>query len=839
MDNDINRKDFGYIKPRPISQEMEESYLDYAMSVIVSRALPDVRDGLKPVHRRVLFAMNELGLGASSRFRKSATVVGEVLGKYHPHGDVAVYDSLVRMAQDFALRYPLVIGQGNFGSIDGDSAAAMRYTESKLNKHAEEILADIAKDTVDFVENYDGTRKEPKVLPGKFPNFLVNGTLGIAVGMATNIPPNNLSEIVDATTALIDDPELTADDLMQHIQGPDFPTGGEIYNFEEIKNAYTSGRGRIVMRSKAEIQETKADNFSIIVSEIPYQVNKSTLIEKIADLVKDKKIVGISDIRDESDKKIRIVIELKKDAYPKKILNQLYKHTQMQDAFHVNMVALVDGVQPRLLGIKDAILEHIKHRKVVIERKTKFDLAKAEAHAHILEGLLVALKNIEEVIKIIRGSATREDADKALRAKFKLSEKQSQAILDMRLSALAGLERKRIEADYATTLKLIKELKSILADPKKILAIIKGDLSEIKEKYGDERRTKVYKRSLEDFSQEDLIPDEQVVVTLTRGNYIKRQSISAYRSQERGGKGVSGLSMREEDLVKQILLTNTHSDVLFFTNKGRVFKEKVYDVPQSSRQSKGQAIVNLLQVSPDEQITNIINVDKDSKGQYLLMGTKKGLIKRTQISAYDNIRKTGIIAMGLRDQDALNWVRLSSSQDDVIIVTREAQAIRFNETQVRPMGRTATGVKAIRIKKDDEVIGMDVVNKSKVNESSLLVVTEKGSGKRTPISNYPVQKRSGSGVKTARLSQKTGKIVATEVVSGDEGEVFVVSKKAQVIRVPLRRVKVLNRSTSGVRLIRLNAGDSAVSVSVITGALPDIENTSEQADSGQGEPKVS
>ncbi len=825
MAEDSEKKpEIGYIKPRQISQEMEESYLDYAMSVIVSRALPDVRDGLKPVHRRVLFAMHELGLTAGGKFRKSATVVGDVLGKYHPHGDLAVYDSMVRMAQDFSMRYPLVIGQGNFGSMDGDRPAAHRYTEAKLSKLSEEILADIEKDTVEFSDNYDSTRKEPKVLPSRIPNLLLNGTLGIAVGMATNIPPHNLNEISDAIITLIGNPDATTEDLMQHVQGPDFPTGGSIYNFEEIKNAYASGRGKIIMRANSEIIEKKNEQFQIVINEIPYQVNKANLIEKMADLVKNKKIAGISDIRDESDKDgVRIVIDLKKDAYPKKIVNQLYKNTQMQESFHVNMVALVDQVQPRLLGLREILNEYIEHRKIIIRRRTTFDLNKAKNREHILKGLLLALKNIDKIIETIKKSANRDDADKSLQKKFELTSRQSNAILEMKLSALASLERKKIEDDYKKTCELIKKLAEILDDSQKISKIIKNDLEDIKEKYGDPRRTKVYKQSLEDFSQEDLIPNEQTIVTLTKGNYVKRIPMESYRAQGRGGKGVMGMSMKEEDVVEQILPADTHDDLLFFTNKGRVFEEKTYEIPQSSRQAKGQSMVNLLQLMPDESVTNIINLSKKDHLMYLIMGTKMGMIKKTEVKAYKNIRKSGLIAIGLKEGDELHWVRATTGDDEILMVTKFSQSIHFKENQVRPMGRTAAGVKGIRLKANDRVVGMDIYcNLEPKQSTSVLVVMENGTGKRTVINNYPLQKRAGGGVKTARISSKTGNVVSMRITAGDQGEIFLISKKGQVIRVPLVSAKKLNRSTSGVRLIKLNTDDKVASMGVI------IDETSEE-----------
>jgi DNA gyrase subunit A len=830
----VEKTKYGLVRPRIIEDEMRESYLDYAMSVIIARALPDVRDGLKPVHRRVLYSMYDMGLTSKSKYRKSASVVGDVLGKYHPHGDIAVYDTLVRMAQDFAMRNPLVDGQGNFGSVDGDEAAAMRYTECRMSKLAEEMLIDIEKNTVDFIDNYDATRKEPKVLPAKVPNLLLNGSMGIAVGMATNIPPHNLGEIIDATIQTIDNPDIDVEELMGFVKGPDFPTGGNIYNIEEIKNAYATGQGKVVMRAESEILEGERGQFRIIVTEIPFQVNKANLIEQMANLVKDKKITGISDIRDESDKDgIRIVIELKRDAFPQKVLNQLYKHTQMQDAFHMNMLALVDGIQPRVLTLKNIIAYYIAHRKNIVVRRTKFDLGKAKAHAHILEGLLKALKNIDQVIATIKKSADRNIAHKNLVKKFALSPKQAEAILEMRLSILSGLERQKIEKDYQETKRLIAKLEKILGSEKEILKVIKAELVELKTKFATPRKTKVFKKGINDFEAIDLIPDEQVIVTLTLGNYIKRMPISAYRSQRRGGKGVLGITTKEEDIVNVILEASTHDDLLYFTNKGRVFTSKVYEIVSTSRQAKGQAIVNLLAIAPEEEtITNIINISSRENLRYLIMATKKGLVKKTNILAYQKVRKSGLIAIRLRKEDELGWVRVTSGEDQIVLATKKGMAIKFEEKDIRPMGRAASGVRGIRLRSGDQVIGMEVAAKksailhagdqSEIAEygrkslgGDVLVVTENAKGKKTPLKFYPIQRRGGIGLRTARINTRTGDISQMRIIEGIEADLAIISKKGQVIRMPLRFVKRLGRATVGVRLMRLNVGDKVASITIL------------------------
>ena len=808
----------GRVEPRSITDEMKTSYLDYAMSVIVSRALPDIRDGLKPVHRRILYAMWDIGLRAHAKYRKSATVVGEVLGKYHPHGDSAVYDALVRMAQDFSMRHQLVDGQGNFGSMDGDSAAAMRYTECKLMPIAEELLMDIEKDTVDFYPNYDGSQKEPRPLPGKVPNFLINGTLGIAVGMATNVPPHNLTEVCDAIAYLIDHSDASIDDLMECVKGPDFPTGGLIYNTEDIKQAYATGRGGIVMRARAEIEEDKGKH-RIVVFEIPYQVNKATLIEKIAELVRDKKIETISGLRDESNKDgVRIVIELKKDAYPQKVLNQLYKLTSLQTKFHVNMLALVDGIQPRVLTLKMVLEEHIKHRKIVIRRRTEYELAKAKDRAHILEGLVKALDHIDVIIKLIRASMDRNDARERLMEKFSFSERQANAILDMRLHQLANLERKKIEDELKELRALIAELEAILASEKKLMAIIKADLAMLSEKYADARRTEIVPHAIGEFSQEDLIAKEEVVIMLTRDGYIKRVPPDTFKSQGRGGKGVIGLTTKEEDTVEEILTANTHSQLLFFTTKGRVFRLPAYEVPVSSRTAKGQAVVNFLSLHPNEKVSAIVSMADVKKEKYFVMVTLQGVIKRVEISAFQNVRSSGLIALTLKGEDRLAWVRSSSGKDDMMLVSSHGQAIRFQETDIRAMGRTAAGVRGMRLKESDIIVGMEIIRREeeKSQPHYLLVVTEYGSGKRTNTKEYKVQKRGGSGIKTANVTKKTGTIVSARVVPKDfsdesvKGDLVMMSSKGQVIRLPLKSVNVLKRATQGVRLMRFKETDDTI-----------------------------
>ena len=801
-------------KLRNISDEMEECYLDYAMSVIVSRALPDVRDGLKPVHRRILFSMHELGLRPNSSFRKSATVVGDVLGKYHPHGDSAVYDSMVRLAQDFSMRYTLVRGQGNFGSIDGDSAAAMRYTEAKMEKITEEMLADIEKETVKWTENYDGRLKEPTVLPARIPQLLLNGTMGIAVGMATNIPPHNLGELIDGTMHLTDNPDCTIEDLMQFIKGPDFPTSGVIYDVNAIKEMYTNGRGGIVIRAKADIVEKKGNKFQIIITEIPYQINKSTLVTKIADLVRDKKIKGITDIRDESNREgIRIVVELKKESYPKKVLNQLFKLTPMQDTFNMNMIALVNGLQPRLLNLKQVLEYFIAHRKEVITNRTKYELKMAKARAHILEGLNIALDHIDAVIETIKKSATKEDAQAALMKKFKLSDLQSQAILEMRLQTLAGLERKKIEDEYKEKLALIDELEDILKDTKKVLKIMKKELAEIKEKYADERKTEIVPHAIGEISQKDTIPNAPMVITLTKENYIKRLPPSSFRTQKRGGKGVVGMATKEEDEIDIVKFAMNHDDVMFFTSKGRVFKLPVYEIPQASRQAKGLPVVNLLQLADGERITSILTSGEEKAGQFLFMATRKGTVKKTPMEDFKNIRKTGLIAIKLRDDDDLEWVRQTNTGERIVLVTHEGKCIQFDEADVRSMGRASMGVRGIRVKGNDYCVQMDVI---KNENADLLVVMSNGLGKRTPLSSYRFQGRGGSGVKTANITEKTGKVIGASVImETTDSDLIIISKHGQIIKMPLASIPARGRATQGVYLMRLNSGDIVASISVI------------------------
>ncbi len=805
----------GNISPRRVVDEMEESYLDYAMSVIVSRALPDVRDGMKPVHRRILFAMHEIGLRSTGSFRKSAAVVGEVLAKYHPHGDTAVYDSMVRMAQDFSLRYPLVRGQGNFGSIDGDNAAAMRYTEAKMEKIADEMLADIDKDTVDFAPNYDGRYQEPKVLPTRIPQLLLNGTMGIAVGMATNIPPHNITEVMNALAALSSDPELEVEDLMEYIKGPDFPTGATIYDVEAIKEMYTTGRGGITVRAKAEIEELKTGRHRIIIHEIPYQLNKSSLVEKMADLVRDKKIQGISDIRDESNREgTRVVIELKKDSYPNKVLNQLYKHTQMQSRFNMNMIALVDGLQPRLLNLKQVLEYFIDHRKIVITRRTEYELRVAKARAHILEGLKIALDNIDKVIETIKKSKTKEDAHAALMKKFKLSELQATAILEMRLQTLAGLERTKIEDELKEKLALIKELEGILADPKKVTKIMQDEFQEITDKYGDERRTQIIPHALGKFSVKDTIPNEEMVVTLTKENYIKRVLPSSFKRQGRGGQGRIAMSTKEEDEIAIVRFAKNHDRLLVFTNTGRVFQLPVYELPKASRQAKGTPLVNLLQLAGDEHVTAMLVVkDEKFKDEFLIMATKLGTIKKTTTEQFQNVRKSGLISIKLRDGDELDWVRQTGEGDNIMIVTHEGKCIQFDQSDVRPMGRASMGVRGIKLKTDDHVVEMDVI---KSPEASLLVVMENGLGKRTKVSEYRFQSRGGAGVKTANLTEKTGKIIGAKVLEPEtDGDIMVMSKKGVMIRTNLKSVPRRGRATQGVYIMRMKKGDRVASMSFI------------------------
>jgi DNA gyrase subunit A len=802
------------VTPVQLIDEMKTSYLDYAMSVIVSRALPDVRDGLKPVHRRILYAMWKIGLKHNARFRKSAHVVGEVMAKYHPHGDSAIYDSMVRMAQEFSMRNPLVHGQGNFGSMDGDRAAAMRYTEAKLQSIADQMLLDIEKNTVDFAPNYDGSTREPRVLPSKLPNLLLNGSMGIAVGMATNIPPHNLSELCNGITHLIEEPKATVEDLMQFVKGPDFPTGGIIYNKIDIATAYATGRGGIVLRAKTDTEETPNGRFNIIVTEIPYQVNKATLLEKIASHVQEKKIDGIRDLRDESNKDgVRIVIELKKDAYPKKILNRLFKLTSLQTTFHVNMIALIDGIQPRLLNLKIVLEEHIKHRQEVVTRRTQFDLDKTKERAHILEGLKMALDKIDLVIATIRKSKDKEDAKANLMKTFKFSERQTVAILDMKLQQLANLERQKIEDELKEKQALIKELESILKSPKKVLDIIKKDIEEIKAQYGGKRRTKIIPHGVKEFSIEDLVPNEPTIIMATRDGYIKRMPIDTFKKQARGGKGVIGLTTKEEDVVEHLRSTNTHDNMLFFTTRGRVFQLRAYDIPVASRTSKGQALVNFLQLAPNEKVSSILSMADMSKYEYLVMVTNKGTIKKTKLSDFQNVRRSGLIALRLKSDEMLEWVRPSSGKDNIMLITSMGQAIRFKESGVRAMGRTAAGVRGLRLKSDDTIVGMSVIQpelaRKKVLE--LLVISENGLGKRTLTNEYKIQGRGGSGIKTMNITDKTGKIINARVINNtEEQDLLLISKGGQVVRTPLKTVSTLGRATQGVRIMRFKKSKDTV-----------------------------
>ncbi|PJE77007.1 DNA gyrase subunit A [Candidatus Uhrbacteria bacterium CG10_big_fil_rev_8_21_14_0_10_48_16] len=807
------------IVSQSLVDEMQTSYLDYAMSVIVGRALPDIRDGLKPVHRRILYSMWQTGLRSSAKFRKCASVVGDVLGKYHPHGDSAVYDSLVRMAQDFSMRNPLIRGQGNFGSLDGDSAAAYRYTEAKLEQISEELLLDIEKGTVDFMPNFDGTHKEPKVLPAKLPNLLINGTVGIAVGMASNIPPHNLTEVSNAILHLIKNKDASPEELSEIVLGPDFPTGATIYNAKDIKQALATGRGGVVVRAKTEILEDKKGNWRIIVSEIPYQVNKANLLMKIAQNVRDKKIEGIRDLRDESSKgDVRIVIELKKDAYPKKVLNRLYQTSQLQESTHYNMLALVDGIQPRVLSLKMILEEYIKHRREVVRRRTEFDLEKARDRAHILEGLMIAILKIDEIIKTIKKSKDKDEARLNLIAKFKLSERQAVAILDMRLQQLANLESLRVETEYNEKLELIKALEAILNSEKKMLSVIAQEVEELRDKYGTPRRTQIIKHGVKEFSIEDVVPDTQTVVMITKAGYIKRIPPDTFKVQHRGGKGVSGLTTKEDDVVEQVFSTTTHKDLLFFTTRGRVFRLKAYDVPEASRTAKGQAIVNFLQLAPGETVSASFSMGDMETMKYLLMVTSKGTAKKVELAEFDNIRRSGLIAIKLNDGDSLEWVRPTSGKDEVILVSRMGQAIRFKESDIRPMGRTASGVRGMKFKADDQIVGMAVVSSASAkNGEQLLVVMHNGYGKRSPLKEYKVQKRGGSGIKTANITKKTGDIVSAYIVpSDDTRDLFVVTEGGQVLRSTLKSISVLGRATQGVRIMRFKkVEDTVASVALI------------------------
>lgn len=807
-----------------IKNEMKKCYIDYAMSVIVGRALPDVRDGLKPVHRRILYSLQELGLTPEKGYRKCARIVGDVLGKYHPHGDSSVYDALVRMAQDFSMRYMLVDGHGNFGSVDGDSAAAMRYTEAKMNKIAVEMLRDINKNTVDFMPNFDGEEQEPVVLPSRFPNLLVNGSSGIAVGMATNIPPHNLGEIIDGTIMLIDNPESTVLELMTKVTGPDFPTGATIMGKSGIRAAYETGKGKIIVRANAEIEEENGRH-SIIVTEIPYQVNKARLVESIADLVKDKRITGISDLRDESDREgMRIVIELKRDANPSVVLNLLYKHTKLQDTFGIIMLALVNN-EPKVLNIKEILENYIEFQKEVITRRTIFELNKAEARAHILEGLKIALDNIDEVISIIRNSNTTEIAKNTLMERFDLSEKQSQAILEMRLRRLTGLERDKIEEEYNELMKQIEYLQSILASEEKLLGVIKDELLEIKAKYSDERRSKIEK-IVNEIDIEDLIQEEEVAITLTHSGYIKRISADTYSAQRRGGKGIQAMSTKEDDFVEHLMITSTHSDVLFFTNKGRVYKLRAYEIPDAGRQAKGTNIINLIAIEADEKIQTVLTATDGKREGFLFMGTKQGIVKKTPVSEFRNLRKNGLIAISLKDGDELLKVKNTYGDANIMMITQNGYAVRFNEKNVRSMGRTASGVKAINLKEDDIAVCMDIA----VDGEELLVISENGYGKRTPISEYKLQNRGGVGLITYKISDKTGKLAGATICKVDD-ELMLINSSGVAIRMNVSDISVTSRSAMGVTLMRTNEDEKVVAIAKI---LSSDESEEDLIDEGNG-----
>lgn len=837
----------GQLIDQSITSEMRRAYLDYAMSVIVSRALPDVRDGLKPVQRRILYAMWTIGLRANAKFRKSANVVGEVMAKYHPHGDQSIYDAMVRMAQDFSYRHPLVRGQGNFGSMDGDRAAAMRYTEAKLESVTEDILSDIEKNTVDFRPNYDDSQIEPSVLPSKLPNLLINGTVGIAVGMATSIPPHNMTEVCNAVIALLDNPEATLDDLLEYVQGPDFPTGATMYGAKDLKAVYSTGKGGVVVRADGEVIEGKKGTHKIIFKNVPYMTNKATLLEKIALLVRDKKLDGIKDLRDESNKDgVRIVIELKKDAYPRKVLNRLYQLTPLQTTFHFNMVALVDGIVPRVLGLKPMLEEFIKHREEVVRRRTEYDLARAQDRAHILEGLRLALAEIDKVIETIKKSKDKDEARANLMKQFKMSDRQAVAILEMRLQNLANLERLKIEQEYEEKMKLIAELESILKSRAKMRKVIRQEIEESRDRYGEERRTKVIKRGIKDFSMEDVIPDVSTIVMMTKDGYIKRLSPDTFRKQTRGGKGVAGLSTKEEDSVERMFASSTHQDIMFFTSRGRVFKLKVYEIPETSRTAKGQAIVNFLQLAPGENITATMD-SRDLEGaKYITMVTSTGTIKKTDMSDFENVRRSGLIAIKLKGGDSLEWVRTTTGSDEIILVTSNAMSIRFSEDDIRPMGRVASGVRGIKMKGDDKIVGMDIVTADAASKGLLMVVSENGYGKRTALKEYKTQNRGGSGIRTAKITDKTGKLVSARVVHKDEKcDYLAISQEGQVIRSGVSSISALGRATQGVRIMRFKkAGDSVVSLALLDPVDADevveeaLEESTEAAPEEKKKPKA-
>lgn len=810
----------GKILPREITTEMQESYLDYAMSVIVARALPDVRDGLKPVHRRILFAMHEMGLSHSAKYRKSATTVGDVLGKYHPHGDQAVYDSMARMAQDFSLRYPLIDGQGNWGSIDDPGEyAAMRYTEARLSKIGEEMLKDIERETVNFIDNFDGTRKEPTVLPSPVPQLLLNGSLGIAVGMATNIPTHNIVEVCDALIYLIDSPKADTEDLFQFIKGPDFPTGGVIFNQKEILQAYSLGKGPILCRGKAEVQEQeKTGKIRIIISEIPFQVQKTGLIEQFALLVQEKKIDGIKDIRDESDKDgMRIVVELAREAYPQKVLNCLYKFTDLQKTFHLNMLALVDGLQPRVLNLAEMLSYFLEHRQEVVYKRTQYDLTRAKERAHILEGLHKCLANIDLVIKIIKNSANREDAEKNLIRRFKLTKIQANAILETKLAALAKLERKKIEDELKQLKDLIKDLLAVLKSPQKIKEVVKKEIKEVKENFGDARKTKVQVNPIGEIAEEDLVPKEETIITLTQGGYIKRINPKSYKLQKRGGKGMVGMKTLQDDTVQHFLSANTHDALLFFTDFGKVFRTQVYEIPEGQRVARGRGLLNFLEIAPQEKVLSLFPLGKEDLEQgvkFLVMATQDGIVKKTALSEFENVRHSGLIAITLKKNDSLRQVQKSTGEDDVVLITQKGIAIRFKEKNLREMGRPAAGVKGIRLKGNDKVIGMAVIRNQKAADH-LLVVMENGYGKKTDLKEYRIQGRGGSGIKTANITPKTGQIVFSQVLTGEEEDLIVISQKGQVIKTKVSQIPKLSRSTQGVRLMRMEEGDKVVSAACI------------------------
>ncbi|WP_242222018.1 DNA gyrase subunit A [Bacillus cereus group sp. BfR-BA-01380] len=797
----------GRIREINISQEMRTSFLDYAMSVIVSRALPDVRDGLKPVHRRILYAMNDLGITADKAYKKSARIVGEVIGKYHPHGDSAVYETMVRMAQDFSQRYMLVNGHGNFGSVDGDSAAAMRYTEAKMSKISMELLRDITKNTIDYQDNYDGSEREPIVLPARFPNLLVNGATGIAVGMATNIPPHQLGEVIDGVLALSHNPEITIAELMEYIPGPDFPTAGQILGRSGIRRAYETGRGTVILRARVEIEEKANGKQSIIVTELPYQVNKARLIEKIAELVRDKKIDGITDLRDESDRNgMRIVMELRRDANANVLLNNLYKHTSLQTSFGINMLSLVNG-EPKVLNLKECLYYYLDHQKVVIRRRTAYELEKAEARAHILEGLRVALDHLDEVITLIRNSKTADIAKQGLMERFGLSEKQAQAILDMRLQRLTGLEREKIEQEYQELLALIAELKAILADEEKVLEIIREELTEVKDRFNDTRRSEITMGGMEAIEDEDLIPEQNIVITLTHNGYVKRLPASTYKTQNRGGRGVQGMGTNDDDFVEHLLTTSTHDHILFFTNKGKVYRTKGYEIPEYSRTAKGIPIINLLEVDKDEWVNAIIPIREFNDDQFLFFTTKYGIAKRTPLSSFANIRNNGLIAISLREEDEVISVRLTTGEKDMIVGTSNGMLIRFHEQDVRSMGRNAAGVKAITLGEEDQVVGMEIVEE----EMDVLIVTKNGYGKRTPVEEYRLQSRGGKGLKTCNITDKNGKLIAVKSVNGEE-DIMLITAAGVLIRMPVDQISQMGRNTQGVRLIRLEGEQEVATV---------------------------